>query len=539
MSSTRRRSFESVLAVIGVSIPFLVYFSAPRFADEMRDPYTMTVRYGLNPIKIVMGNLKDIRPFLDLGNIRPLGRIAYSFEFVYSKAIADTLAVPLPTIHAVVRTAALWAAVAAVVVLWRAVETSGRHLRPQLTRSIGLVACAAAVATLATWSYQPLVFFPTQGLLSVALVCLASAFTLRFSNQGGWRLAGCCASLGAVCACFYDLAYVVVVAVPVSIVGLRVLQKRSGLLRASWSSCIPLIAGFSLVFLPIRVMIARACAEQACYSGSELAVTGRAAPTLAGRLLSAVPQSYWSMGWEQPTVAGALVAIAVGCGVGLAAMWATRQEHDGVEPGVEAEHGIEDGADRGADLAGADEVSAPPAPGPSIVVTVVMLTAWAAAASMSALSVSQQRIGFDPQTPWRDGIFGFLAIATLLWALIEHVSRSGSGQALRAAVAAVALLAGVQFALNTGTIAQTRSISPNMLYGRIDDLFASPPDENQTCDLAHDLYDLAQQPGRRYYTTALLESLKRLKPLEACPAYRYPLPLEEWHRRQLGDLDQG
>ena len=59
MSSTRRRSFESVLAVIGVSIPFLVYFSAPRFADEMRDPYTMTVRYGLNPITIVMGNIKD------------------------------------------------------------------------------------------------------------------------------------------------------------------------------------------------------------------------------------------------------------------------------------------------------------------------------------------------------------------------------------------------------------------------------------------------------------------------------------------------
>ena len=233
-----------------------------------------------------------------------------------------------------------------------------------------------------------------------------------------------------------------------------------------------------------------------------------------------MPQSYWSMGWKRPTVAGALAAIAVGCGVGLAAMWATRQEHDGVEPGVEAEHGIEDGADRGADLAGADEVSAPPAPGPSIVVTVVMLTAWAAAASMSALSVSQQRIGFDPQTPWRDGIFGFLAIATLLWALIEHTSRSGSGQALRAAVAAVALLAGVQFALNTGTIAQTRSISPNMLYGRIDDLFASPPDEDQTCDLANDLYDLAQQPGQRYYTTALLESLKRLRPLEECPAPR-------------------
>ena len=539
MSSTRRRSFESVLAVIGVSIPFLVYFSAPRFADEMRDPYTMTVRYGLNPIKIVMGNLKDIRPFLDLGNIRPLGRIAYSFEFVYSKAIADTLGVPLPTIHAVVRTAALWAAVAAVVVLWRAIETSGRHLRPQLTRSIGLVACAAAVATLATWSYQPLVFFPTQGLLSVALVCLASAFTLRFSNQGGWRLAGCCASLGAVCACFYDLAYVVVVAVPVSIVGLRVLQKRSGLLRASWSSCIPLIAGFSLVFLPIRVMIARACAEQACYSGSELAVTGRAVPTLAGRLLSAVPQSYWSMGWKRPTVAGALAAIAVGCGVGLAAMWATRQGPEATELGVETEHGTEHGDALGAELVGVDEPSVLPGPGPSIVVTLVMLASWGAAASMSALSVSQQRIGFDPQTPWRDGIFGFLAIATLLWALIEHVSRSGSRQALRAAVTAVALLAGAQFTLNTGTIAQTRRISPNTLYGRIDDLFASPPDENQTCDLAHDLYDLAQQPGRRYYTTALLESLKRLKPLEECPAYRYPLPLEEWHRRQLGDLDQG
>ena len=114
MQLRRAPSRGSVLAIVGVSIPFLVYFTAPRFADEMRDPYTMTVRYGLNPFKIIAGNLRDVGPFLDVGNVRPLGRIAYSFEFVYSKGLADTLGVSLPFVHAVVRTSVLWAALAAI-----------------------------------------------------------------------------------------------------------------------------------------------------------------------------------------------------------------------------------------------------------------------------------------------------------------------------------------------------------------------------------------------------------------------------------------
>lgn len=202
MQLRRAPSRGSVLAIVGVSIPFLVYFTAPRFADEMRDPYTMTVRYGLNPFKIIAGNLRDVGPFLDVGNVRPLGRIAYSFEFVYSKGLADTLGVSLPFVHAVVRTSVLWAALAAIAGLWTALESSGRRSRPPLTRTVGLMACAAGVATLATWSHQPLVFFPAQGLLSATLVCAAAALTVRFAVSGGWRRGAACAVLGAICASF-------------------------------------------------------------------------------------------------------------------------------------------------------------------------------------------------------------------------------------------------------------------------------------------------------------------------------------------------
>lgn len=520
--SLQGRSVTSALAVIGVSVPFLVYFSAPRFGDEMRDPYTMTARYGLNPVKIIVGNLKDIGPFLELGNIRPLGRIVYSFEFVYSKGLADALGVPLPSIHAIVRATALWAAVVSIAALWTAVESNGQRIRPSLPRSVGLVACAAAAATLATWSYQPLVFFPTQGLLSVALVCLATALTLRLSASGGWRLAVGCAVLGAACACFYDLAYVVAVTATVALAGLRVIQKRSGLPRASWFAGAPLLIGFGVVFVPIRILIMRACAEQACYSGSEVEVTAKAVPTLAARLLSALPQTYWRMGWEFLAWRSVIVAPLVGLAVAMAALWAVRRRHDNSTADSDT---------------GVIESSALSLRVSSALVALVMIAAWVTAAAMSALSASQQKVGFDPHAPWRDGIFGFLVLATLLWALIEHVASARSSQRLRLTIALVAVLAGTQFALNTAAIAQSRELDPNPVYGRVDDLFASSVSDDEVCDLADDLYDLAQKPGRRYYTTALLESLKRLKPIDDCRAYQAPLPLEEWHMRQLGDLD--
>ena len=75
------------------------------------------------------------------------------------------------------------------------------------------------------------------------------------------------------------------------------------------------------------------------------------------------------------------------------------------------------------------------------------------------------------------------------------------------------------------------------MYGRIDELFAANAGDDEVCELADDLYELVQQPESRYYSTALLESLKRLKPIEGCPAYQAPLVLDRWHLRQLGDLD--
>lgn len=522
MGLRRGRSYGSVLAGLGVSVPFLVYFSAPRFADEMRDPYTMTVRYGLNPFKIVAGNLRDIGPFLDVGNVRPLGRIAYSFEFVYTKGVADALGVPLALVHAVVRTAALWAALAAIAALWTALESSGLRCRPSLARTVGLMACAAGVATLATWSHQPLVFFPTQGLLSAALVCAAAAMTVRFAAGGGWRTAAACVALGAVCASFYDLAYAVVVAAPVALGGLRLLQRRTGQPRASWLAGLPLLVGFGAVFVPIRVLIMRACAEHACYQGSEIELAARAFPTFAARVLSALPPTYWQMGLDSWTWWTVIFAPIVGAGVAAAALWAVsyRRHAPGAtdDPEVIGLH---------------QRYSA----GTSVLVVLVTFAAWMMAATLTALSVSLQNFGFDPHFPWRDGIYGFLFLATLSWAVIEWLAKARSPRALTLAIGVLAAMVTVQFVLNTGTILHSRNLDPNPVYGRVDELFAADAPDDEVCDLADDLYELVQQPETSYYSTALLESLKRLKPIEDCPAYQAPLELDRWHSRQLGDLD--
>ena len=522
MGRQRARSLKSFLAFVGVSVPFVVYFSAPRFADEMRDPYTMTARFGLNPFKIVAGNLRDVGPFLDVGNVRPLGRIAYSFEFVYSKGLADALGVPMPFVHAIVRTAALWATLAAIAGLWTVFESYGLRSRPSLARMVGLGACATAFATLSTWSHQPLVFFPVQGLMSVALVCLGTTTALRFAASGGWRLAVGSAALGAVCASFYDLAYVVVVAAPVALGGLRCLQRRARRIRAPWSAGLPLLTGFGVVFIPIRVLIVRACAQQACYQGSEIELTAKAIPTFVARLMAALPQTYWTLGVDSWTWWTIIIAPGVGLGVAAAALWAARNLGDDLW----ADHQSATGESRQRGEAGA-----------AVLIVLVGFVTWMMASAMSALSASQQGIGFNPHFPWRDGIFGFLFLATLSWAVIERLAQARSPISFKLAVAVLAALVSVQFFLNVATIVRSRTLDPNPVYGRVDELFAGSSTDDDVCEVADDLYTLVQDPGTRYYSTVLLEAMKRLKPIDGCRAYEAPLKLDEWHRRQLGDLD--
>ncbi|MEZ5381909.1 MAG: hypothetical protein R2754_08955 [Microthrixaceae bacterium] len=531
MGLPQARGWRPIASAVAVSLPFLAYFSAPRFADEMRDPYTMTVRYGVNPFKIIAGNLRDVGPFLEMGNVRPLGRIAYSFEFVYSKGLADALGVPLPVVHAIVRTAALWAALAAIASLWTTLESNGLRSRPPWSRTVGLVACAAAAATLATWSYQPLVFFPTQGLFSAALECLAVAMTIRFSALGGRRLAAGCAVLGGMAACFYDLAYVVVVAAPVALGGLRVVQHRARRTRAGWSACIPLFVGFGVVFVPIRLLIVRACAEQSCYRGSDLELTTRALPAFAARLLSALPPTYWPMGVDSWTWWALIIAPVVGLGVAVAALRAANRPRDTAKAHCKV---VTEELPRGSDP---DDVGIRDGADAAILLVVVMVVAWLTAAAMTALSISIQDVGFAPRSPWRDGIYGVLFLATLMWATMERLARSASPRHLRVAVASLALLVSLQFILNTGTITFSRGLGPNPVYLRVDRLFSEDVGDDEVCQLAVELYELTQEPDTRYYSTALLESMKRLKPVNGCPAYQAPLELDEWHMRQLGDLD--
>ena len=507
------RQMARVVSAALVSIPPYVLFQAPRFGDEMRDPYTMTARYGLNPLKIIRGNLLDVRPFLELGNIRPLGRIMYSFEFVYAKGLADLLRVPLPLVHAFVRTLALWFAAYCIAGLWRAVETSGHERSPAFPRVVGIMASAGACATIATWSYQPLAFFPVQGLMSLAIVCFAATVSIQLGCRSTRGMLATAVGIGIVAACFYDLTYASVLVVPAAIGGVRFRSRRLDRMQVSWRACLPFLTGFLVVFVPIRLLVQRSCNVQECYAGSEAALTAGTVPAFGARLLSALFPTYWSLNLSNLDVTPGSAALAgiVGVGVGVAAWLAIRLAPSGVSvqrPGQAA-----------------------------IVVLGTLAIAWSATAGMSALSVSQQQIGFQPLAPWRDGIIGYLFLATGCWAFVEMTSRHANPIHFRGALVLLTVLVSLQFQFNANSIAIARAASPTSTYAQADDLVAGHASDGEFCDLANELYDLTLNRETQYFATALLAALRELNPVPGCAGYTHPLDLEQWHRRQLGYFD--
>ena len=173
----------------------------------------------------------------------------------------------------------------------------------------------------------------------------------------------------------------------------------------------------------------------------------------------------------------------------------------------------------------------------AIVVLGTLAIAWSATAGMSALSVSQQQIGFQPLAPWRDGIIGYLFLATGCWAFVEMTSRHANPIHFRGALVLLTVLVSLQFQFNANSIAIARDASPTSTYAQADDLVAGHASDGEFCDLANELYDLTLNRETQYFATALLAALRELNPVPGCAGYTHPLDLEQWHRRQLGYFD--
>ena len=109
------------------------------------------------------------------------------------------------------------------------------------------------------------------------------------------------ALLGAVAAMTFDLVYV---APPLSAAFIAVRAVAAGwslrhvLRTAALRRWTALSIGFLAVFVPTRIVIADHCRRLACYSGSDIDLSGDVVDLTAGRILTGAPPAGWSRNTE-------------------------------------------------------------------------------------------------------------------------------------------------------------------------------------------------------------------------------------------------
>ena len=266
--------------------------------DERRKIYRAAHDYGADPLASARYAYDSIDTYLDHGNFRPIGRFAEALEhgFVFEAAEATSLAPH--AVHGIVRL--VMVAVLALVAS-RVVAALTRSAGMSQHRSVLVVfPMVMGLVLVANSRGSPLILFPFVFMGAAALIlatCLAvagdrdlRARPLRLHEHLAMLL------LGAVTAMTYDLVYVAPVLAAAFIAARAIaagMPVRTVLGTAATRKWIALTIGFIAVLIPSRIEIAARCAHQACYSGSDVNLSGDVLSVAVGRLLTGTPPAGW------------------------------------------------------------------------------------------------------------------------------------------------------------------------------------------------------------------------------------------------------
>lgn len=271
-------------------------------ADERFNVYRYGAEYGWRPHGLLTDQIRNIPFFLRNGNFRPAGRTVEHAQELVAFQVAEAVGVaPSVTMRV---SASLWLGVLAVVVVVvvQALATTD-PLRTPPVGATALVAPLLSVGLVAAGNQTAVVLFTNLYVQSALLVLGVALLAARHDHlepgrAGAARLA-VAVVLGAVCAAFNEIAYLAAPAV----VLLVVLRGRVTF-RRTWTELVRtpaawLVAafgvGFALVFLPVRVLIARLCAVESCYAQSAIDLSPDALGLLLQRVTSWFPPSAWSV----------------------------------------------------------------------------------------------------------------------------------------------------------------------------------------------------------------------------------------------------
>ena len=418
--------------------------------DERRRIYWGAHRFGSDPIEAARFVYRGIDGFLTVGNFRPVGRFVEIAEHSFALEAGEATGLAPHVAHGFMGLfmVVVLAHVAYGVVSALVRSSGGGRDDPVLSLyplALGVVLVANAVGS-------SLVLFPVTFIGVVVLIMAVALAVARDRDMQNrpmrWHEPVTMALLGAVAALTYDLVYVAPPLAAAFIAARAIaagLPARSVLRTAALRRWTAMSIGFLVVFVPVRVEIARRCAEQSCYNGSDLSLSPDAISLAAGRLLTGAPPVGWFHSAQLAREAGlglGFLDLAANSLLGLllvtiAAVTAVAAVRSATQTG---------GADR---TSGDGDPAATLADRPPrrLRLALALGTFGAVAAALSALLASLSRVMQELRPPihvvWRETFLTQVAwsfvIAALVAAVVGTIRTRG---AARIGVAATATVLG-------------------------------------------------------------------------------------------------
>ncbi|MCE2510968.1 MAG: hypothetical protein J4F50_00140 [Acidimicrobiia bacterium] len=277
--------------------------------DERPRVYSVISRYSSNPFKMIKGTYDELDFFLSRGNFRPVGRLLETVEhgFIFEAGEATGLAPHV--VHGVIRLlmVVLLAGVAASVVAALARSagaTAGHPLLVLYPLILGTVLVASGShgpdAPYRWFNHITLVHFPHTIIGAVVLVLGIALVVARDRDMETRPVRraelAAMAGLGGLAAVFYDLVYLapalaaVFVAARVIAAGRPVKEILATAAVKRWAA---LSVGFLVVFIPVRIEIARRCSEADCYVGTDISLSPDVLNHFGRRLIAGTPPAGW------------------------------------------------------------------------------------------------------------------------------------------------------------------------------------------------------------------------------------------------------
>jgi hypothetical protein len=315
-------------------------------ADERFNPYRFGAEYSRRPQGLLVDQIANVPFFLRNGNFRPVGRVAERLQELVAFQTAEALGIAP---HVAMRAFATLTLAALSVTLVVVVQTltSPVPLRgANPSRAAAVAAPLFAVGLVATGNQTAIVlftnFYGQSALVVLWLALLAARRGHLAAGPVGVGALTTAVVLGAATASYNEIAYLAVPAalVVVAARGLLTfgLSPRALLATRATRLLGAALAGFAAVFVPIRVLIARNCAEQPCYDQSAIELSRDSVGLLLQRVTSWYPPSAWSVATGSQDGRWYLTSNLVLLALGLAAaaltvqLWRQRRDLAPVSP---------------------------------------------------------------------------------------------------------------------------------------------------------------------------------------------------------------